>query len=322
MSASRTVFVVNAYVPNGGTLMAYHMAVILHRDFGYEVCVLTDHQGPDHGIFLYDPVFETKPLADIDKLITARDILICNPSFSAYNFGLRFDCLKIMYVQGFTTYSLIDRFFDHYVSVSGFVRDFLQTTYGLSTRVIPPFVALGDQPPPPDWRHRPEGSLVLNLKISNDLQTLLLDRIRQRMALIAPDIVSRIDWELALQMSADRVSHRGMLKRLGEARYLLTLAVGEGFGLVPLEAMGLGTTVLGFDGFGGRDYMRPNENCAVRAYPDIDGVADDLVWVFSDAEYAKSLAKKGQETAARYTYERFRQAWIEEFRQALSHTGD
>lgn len=315
------VYVVNAYVPNGGTLMAYHMAVILHRDFGYEVCVLTDRCGPDHGIFVYEPVFETKPLADIDKLITARDILICNPSFSTHNFGLRFDCLKIMYVQGFTTFSLIDRFFDHYVSVSGFVQNFLSSTYDLHTRVIPPFISLNAHSPALGWLDRPEGSLALNLKGSYDLQSLLLERIRQRMTIIAPQVEAGIDWEKALQLSATKLPHGDMLRRLGEVRYLLSLAVGEGFGLVPLEAMGMGTTVVGFDGFGGRDYVRHGDNCTLRAYPDIDGVADDLVRVLTDTGYAQSVARKGHETANLYTYERFRAAWIEEFQQAFRRKG-
>ena len=45
----------------------------------------------------------------------------------------------------------------------------------------------------------------------------------------------------------------------------------QGFGLMPLEAMAMGCTVVGFDGYGGRDYMRPDINCCVVPYPDIDG---------------------------------------------------
>jgi hypothetical protein len=226
-----------------------------------------------------------------------------------------------MYVQGFTTFQTIDRFFDHYVSVSGFVRDFLLSIYALPTRIIPPFVTLDNQPSPQDWLKRPEGSLVLNLKASNDLQSLLLKRIRQRMAVTASHAATQIDWDQALQMSPDRASHTDMLGRLGQVRYLLSLAVGEGFGLVPLEAMGMGTAVVGFDGFGGRDYMRPGENCATRAYPDIDRGADDLTRVGSDTDYAQALTKEGQETARFYTYERFRTAWIEEFQQAIAGKG-
>ena len=46
------------------------------------------------------------------------------------------------------------------------------------------------------------------------------------------------------------------LARLGACRYLVSLSAAEGFGLVPLEAMAMGTTIIGFDGFGGREYMR------------------------------------------------------------------
>ena len=157
--------------------------------------------------------------------------------------------------------------------------------------------------------------------LRENLQSLLLERIRQRMTIIAPQVEAGIDWEKAVQMATERRSHGEMLERLGEVRYLLSLAVGEGFGLVPLEAMGMGTTVVGFDGFGGRDYVRHGDNCTLRAYPDIDGVADDLVRVLTDTGYAQSLARKGHETATRYTYERFRAAWIEEFQQAFRRKG-
>jgi len=46
---------------------------------------------------------------------------------------------------------------------------------------------------------------------------------------------------------------------------LYPLSVAEGFGLVPLEAMAMGSVVVGFDGYGGREHLTPGANCAVAA---------------------------------------------------------
>jgi glycosyltransferase involved in cell wall biosynthesis len=91
----------------------------------------------------------------------------------------------------------------------------------------------------------------------------------------------------------------------------------EAFGLMPLEAMAMGTTVVGFDGFGGRDYMRSEVNCAVTAYPDIERLADRIVALLSDPDYAEALAGAGRSTACAYSYDRLRAAWPELFSHFL-----
>ena len=189
----KTAYVVEGYIPNGGTYMAYHVARILHLDYHYDVRVVTAN--PDlaephgHGRFQYDPVFPCVPLADCERLICADDVLICNPSFSSLHLGLKVRGRKIMYAQGFTTFSLLDCFFDHYVAVSSFVRGFLSQTYGLNASVIPAFVP--DNPrlsrketgwdPVAAWEARPPHSMALNLKGNLNDQLLLLDRVRREL---------------------------------------------------------------------------------------------------------------------------------------------
>jgi glycosyltransferase involved in cell wall biosynthesis len=104
---------------------------------------------------------------------------------------------------------------------------------------------------------------------------------------------------------------RELLGRIASCRYLLSLSAAEGFGLVPLEAMSLGTVVCGFDGFGGRQYFRNMENCAVSPYPDIEGVARQLATLLEDEGLADTLSRRGSDTASQFSYERFRDAWIE-----------
>ena len=51
----RRAYVIGAYLPNGGTWMAYHLGAILARDFGIETFGVTfGAEGPDDGIHRYD----------------------------------------------------------------------------------------------------------------------------------------------------------------------------------------------------------------------------------------------------------------------------
>jgi hypothetical protein len=310
INASTTVYVIGAYIPNGGTLMAYHVARLFHLRFGFPVMAVTvEDETPDHGVFEYDPIFPSIPLAGFEQSVSRNDILICNPSFSDRNFGLKLDCLKITYVQDFKTYRFIDRFFDHYVAVSDFIHDFLLTTYGLETAVIPPFIANTAELSPTAWNDRPECSVLVSAKGGGDLPQLLRQRLHQCVRSRAPDIAAAIDWDAAYLDLGRKIPQLELCRKLGSVRYLLSLTAAEGFGLVPLEAMAMGTTVVGFDAFGGRHYMRSGQNCLARAYPDIEGVANDLIALIRSPALGAQLAEAGPTTAAAYGYGQFRAAW-------------
>jgi glycosyltransferase involved in cell wall biosynthesis len=107
--------------------------------------------------------------------------------------------------------------------------------------------------------------------------------------------------------------HGALMRRLSGARYLLTLSLGEGFGLLPLEAMSLGVAVMGFDGFGGRDYMRPGSNCAVASYPNVDDLISSASRVLVDPGFAQALASAGEASALRYSKAAFEAAWCSFF---------
>src|SRR5215469_126170 len=88
ISSAGRVFVVGAYLPNGGTHMAYHLGRILHLDFGFDVTVITlGEERFESGIFDYDVNLPVISVADMEQRISDRDILLANPSFSNYFFG-------------------------------------------------------------------------------------------------------------------------------------------------------------------------------------------------------------------------------------------
>jgi len=317
VSPIKRVFVVGAYVPHGGTHMAYHLGRILRQDFNLPVTAVAVGSETAHGgLFRYDPAFPTISVDTMEKTIGPDDLLICNPSFSNRCFGLRLACRKLMYVQGFNTFKILDGFFDHYVTVSDFVRDFVRRTYGLDSHVIPPFI---DVPSPlRPWADRPEHSITVHLKGEDSEQSLLLARLGDLIQSRAPELARALDWEgSVLSINGDR-DHDDFLTTMGRARYLVVLSVAEGFGLVPLEAMAQGVVVAGLDGFGGRHYMRPGQNCATAPYPDLEAAADRLIATMRSPHIGQALSDTALRTAAEYGYERFRRAWIAEFSRAFS----
>jgi len=312
----KQVFVVEPYRPRGGSYMAYQVARIVHEDFGFRGVAVGDSR-PDNRLFDYPITLETTSFAEMEASISAEDILLANPFFSPRWFGFRCRGRKLMYVQGFTTFAILDCRFDHYVSVSEFVRRFISSTYAIETAVVPPFINTATFPAVPPWRDRPAGSILalINYKGNDYLEEILLRRIREIVVEHSPD--------LAIEpIPAGGIPHRELLETLAGYRYLLTLSAGEGFGLIPLEAMALGVTVVGFDAFGGRDYMRDGVNCAVASYPDVEGVAHRLAAVLGNSHYAESLAEAGRitGTSAEYTYERFRSDWREQITSFLRKT--
>jgi glycosyltransferase involved in cell wall biosynthesis len=308
---TRRAYVVGAYLPNGGTFMAYHIGRILEQELGFAaIAVAVTDETVAHGVHDYDLRMPQISLAQMERAITRDDVLIVNPSFSSHQFGWRLPGFKISYVQHFNTFTLLDRKLDHFVAVSEFVRDFLRTVYDLETRVIPPFIDLDQMPPALRWPQRPEAIVLPYRKGMPEAWEISWQRLRSILAERAPHI------RLAEPLQGSGVPHRDLLTQLGRFRYFLTLSATEGFGLVPLEAMAMGAVVVGYDGFGGRHYMRPGDNCLVAPHPQIESVAELLIDAMHDSERAAAIAASGQSTASQYGYAAFRQAWIEEFRAA------
>src|SRR5207302_1108578 len=95
-----------------------------------------------------------------------------------------------------------------------------------------------------DWFSRPETVVLPYRKGIPEVWDLSFRRLQEILDKRAPYIL--LEEPLTPPMPQSE-----LLSRLGSVRYLLTLSPVEGFGLVPLEAMAMGTLVVGYDGFGG-----------------------------------------------------------------------
>lgn len=302
-------FVVGAYVPNGGTHMAYHVGRILHLDFGIEaVSVTVGDERADNGVHTYDLRMPTISIEDLGRTITDDDILIVNPSFSNFLFGWKLSGLKISYVQNFATYTILDRRFDHYVAVSQFVQQFLRAVYAIDAPVIPAFINLDRLPAVGEWKSRPEFTVLPYQKGIQEIWDVSYRRLQELVKARKPAVV------FAEPAFGGRyLPQPELLSTIGKYRYLLLLSVAEGFPLVPLEAMALGTVVVGYDGFGGRHYFQPGVNCAVAPYAEIEQVAELLIDAVNWPEKALAMSERGRQTATQYSYSAFRQNWLNEF---------
>ena len=55
----------------------------------------------------------------------------------------------------------------------------------------------------------------------------------------------------------------------------------------------MGTAVIGYDGYGGRQYMLPEQNCRVAPYAQIERVAEMLIEAVNNPEGSARLAMRG-----------------------------
>jgi hypothetical protein len=292
--------------------MAYQLGRLAHIELGCETFAVTvGGERAGNGVFNYDPVFPSVSIDEMEAEIRPSDLLIANPSFSNFNFGLRVRCRKLMYIQGFNTFRMLDMQFSRYVYVSEFVRSAVSNIYGIQGAVIPPHIEIDAFPLASAWRDRPKSTVLVYRKGDQDLQKLLFQKLQSIAGEKNPEI--SID-----QLPIEPIPHTQLIETLGRYRYLVTLAAAEGFGLVPLEAMRMGTTVIGFDAFGGRQYMRSGQNCLIAQYPDVNAIVDHLIGAIDHEQFAEKLATNGHASAIKYSYERFRNAWIAEFKSLLA----
>jgi len=282
-------------------VMAYEAGRILQVEFGYDARSVTlNGEDWDHSRHSYAIEFPRLTIAEMEDTISQDDILMANPSFSEFLFGLRLPGRKLCYVQGFSTFSLLDTSFDHYVVNSSYLQTFLSCMYQISAPVIPSYVIRESFPDISGWRSRPENSFVVYLKGPYNIAEIAHERIRPRTG----NLLAHAD-----VIKAGSLPRRELLERIARCRYFLSLSPAEGLGIVPLEAMALQTVVVGFDAFGGRHYFRNMQNCAVAALPNIDAIANHLVDLVRNPDRAERLAAAGMATAEPYTYDRYRHAW-------------
>lgn len=292
--------------------MLHGIAELLRVQFGLPVTIvtITDELAPAPEIAA-QLQFATVSIDNLPSVVGGDDLLVMSPAFSQHWLGQRSHCRKVMYVQHFNTYAILDCFFDSYVCVSEFCRSVLKTTYDIPAPVIPAFVEVTERIARLPWRDRHPRRILVNSKGDARLNALTLETIVREVHRVYPDAVFE---DL---VANGWIPHDDLLDRLAGTRYLLTLSVAEGFGLVPLEAMALGVAVTGFDGYGGREYMRVGENCECVPFPEVGAVADRLIRLLGDIDHAEQLGRNGMETAAQFRRAAFEERWIAFFQRFL-----
>ena len=296
----RTVYVLGAYVANGGTLMAYHVGRIMHKYFGYDCLAVTyDDELTRPSMYEYPDHFDSISMDQMCREVRAEDVLVVNPSFSRFLFGLNLPCRKLMYVQHFNTYPVIDGFCDHYVCVSRVVQQYLKLIYDWEPPIIPAFIDTERIQSDPPWHERnAKQVLVYGKQFSGELSEHCAALLQARHPACDVEFVT-------IQAG----NHQEFLGQLPKFRYVLSLTACEGFGLVSLESMAAGCTVVGFHGGGGLEYMQAGVNCMVAGYPRVEVLVDALASLVSDPERAESMAREGQLMAPQFGYEVFEMRW-------------
>jgi hypothetical protein len=287
--------------------MAYHVGRILQKDFGYTCRIVRLAEEDKNPVFVYPDRYETVNREFLERNIAPRDILVTGPSYSHLGFGSRLPGRKLMYIQGYNTFNVMDGFCDNHVCVSRFVQSFIKLIYEFAPPVIPAFIHTDAIPESRPWKDRPPHAVLVHGKVYRDA---IVHKLASEMRARYPDIECRL-------VAPAKADHRGFLRQLGEYRYLLTISPCEGFGLVPLEAMACGCTVVGFHAGGGTEFMRDGINCRVTQYPRVEQVADMLADLLRNPDSAEKLALQASKDAQQYNYNVFEQRWIQYLTEAL-----
>jgi glycosyltransferase involved in cell wall biosynthesis len=309
----KTAYIICGYRTTGGSYMPYQIGTILEEVFGYTCVVADDVQPKSHNtVWTHKKNYPQITFAAMEEAVCDDDIVVCNDYDSVHMFGPRIKGRKLMYVQAFTVFKVLDTFFDGYVSTSEYVQDYLNKYFDVKAPVIAPFIHLENIPATKPWQARPEKRILVYVKHQKYHPMFLM--FQRLLAANYP----HVDVSFTV-IGPERIPHERMLQHLSEHRYFLWLTPCEGFGLPPLEAMACGTTILGFHGFGGLHYMADGENCAVAAYPNMKAVVDKTAAVLQNDELAHSMAEKGKLTAARFGFDAFRESWVGYLKQFIGN---
>jgi hypothetical protein len=309
----RRVFVVGASLPAGGAYMAYRLGRFIAMTYKMNLVNVEPKPG-ERGLFEYDASMQTISLPELDRMIGDEDVLVSMPAFSSYLFGARLPGRKIMYAQGFNTHGIIDGHFDLYVSASRPVQRYLSSVWGIESPLIAPCIAIPPSIPIRPWHERPHDSMAIFIKKDGAEARLLLDMLRSGLArrgiTIADESV----------LTGRALKQDAFLTTIASARYFVNLTMAEGFGLVPLEAMALGTMVTGLDGLAGRDYMRYGENSLTCSFRELNTLPDLVFRAMRDEGLAERCAQAGMETVKDYSTEIFEESWLTQLRTCLGRS--
>ena len=305
-------YIVGGYGPQGGTYMAYQIGRLLAR-LGHEVWVVdvdgeaASRHDSERAFFNYPEDFPVCSLPSMLMQASAYDVLVCNPSFSKLDLGLRWPGRSLCYVQNVRTFQVLDRYFERYVSVSPWVQNFLRQYYSLDTPVLPAFVNLQrfHADGAPTWQERDPSWLILDYKNH--------ERLLDKLQLWLQAHGLHLPLKVLPRMSQTELAHN-----LRQHRFYLSLAAMEGFGLPLLEAMACGMACVGWDAGGSQLYTRDEGNCLLARYGDIPGLGRQVARLLLDPTFGAPLAAQGQVTALGFSENLFDLQWANYLQDWLS----
>lgn len=102
-----------------------------------------------------------------------------------------------------------------------------------------------------------------------------------------------------------RVPFDELLNQLKTSHIFLFPTMGEGFGLVLLEAMAAGLPVITTANCGGADIVKEGENGFIIPVGDVDTIVGKIQWFMQNPESLKQMSVKAIETARCYTWEKY-----------------
>ena len=299
----RTVYILGGYLPYGGAYALYTIGHILQQHFGFSCRVVrlpSNDITEDRELFDYPDKYECVEIPTLMSDMSKSDLLVMGAAASHYGFGLSLPGKKLMCILGYNTFNVLDGFCDYYMCNSKFVQQFINTLYGFSPPLIPPFIDLKSIPSGKPWQERPANIILTHGK---QFFPELVRELQKRMGARHPSVEFEILYTQGLP-------HHEFLEQLANYRYFMPLSPCEGFGLTPLEAMACGCCVVGFHANGGLEYMRPGVNCEVVGYPQLDSLADKVSGVLRYPDKAEALAGQGRIDAQYYDFPIIERQWI------------
>src|SRR5699024_1741034 len=101
------------------------------------------------------------------------------------------------------------------------------------------------------------------------------------------------------------------LEKFASATASVLTSTFEGFGLVLVEAMAMGTPFVSYDlNYGPAEVIRDGTDGVLVPHNDIEALATGLIRVLGDSHYARRLGTRAAEVVQRFSVERWRSDWL------------
>lgn len=193
------------------------------------------------------------------------------------------------------------------IAGSAYIKEFIRSTMGLDSVVIPPGIDLQLFRPAPKSCHiayMPRKNPAVFRMIAGGFASMQRGR------------------GLPSFLPIDQVSHTEVAAKLGEAAIFLATGFPEGIARPPLEAMACGCIVVGFAGIGSREYMKHGVNCHLAEDYDVLAAADGLCRALTQFEKGDtSMQDAAQATANAYSLQREEASVLRYWRSTVQRFG-